>query len=66
MTEERCENCKFSRPLRWSGELENLMSCHISPPVIVPELLDIENETMTWGFWPHVAVDQWCGEWMPK
>lgn len=65
MTEE-CKNCRFSRPLDWDRAPQGYVSCRHGSPAIVPELLDTENDAMTWGFWPHVAADQWCGEWLPK
>ena len=48
----RCEACLFAQPYDEKG-----MTCHAEPPA---------REAPSEAIWPVVALDAWCGSYLPR
>lgn len=62
LQQQQCANCRYAQVIGWGN---SLIRCRRRPPVIVPDLLD-ENDQVVWGQWPMTGQENWCGEWTPK
>lgn len=56
-----CANCRYSRALK---ARDDVLSCRRNAPQLHGDYNSVPDST-TYGMWPAVFDDFWCGEWAP-
>ena len=64
--EQRCENCRFWKPLFDDGSGDTGW-CKRNPPSLFmfPDTELVGEEDINSGHWPTTVQYEWCGEWQP-
>jgi hypothetical protein len=63
LDQQCCGTCRYGIELP-KRTWDDAIRCARHPPVVLPNHLD-DNDPTTWGCWPAVFPDAWCGHWAP-